>query len=199
LIGMSLLQLQKRSMAIAGVAMLGYLVFHMLTNLSFFSQSAFTQFYEGYNIGLIRWPILLIFAGAVVFHVKTAIKIRKVNSKARTVDYQIHDKLMISAALVTASIGFLLFFIIVHILQTVTFDTDHVYQELSGLFQSVWMLVFYMAGLFVMTMHLSHSLANVLQTLGKTSVSCHYLVWAACILLGLGFAIVPLYIFFVMS
>lgn len=196
---MTLLQLEKRSMALAGIVMLGYLMFHMLTNLSFFSQSAFTQFYDSYNIALIRWPILLVFVAAIGFHVKTAIRIRKVNAKARTIDYQVHDKLMIPASLVTASIIFLLLFILVHILQTMLFDTDYVYQEVTGLFESFWMLLFYMAGLFVMTMHLSHSLANVLQTLGKTSVTCHYLVWSACVLLGVGFSVVPFYIYFVMS
>jgi succinate dehydrogenase / fumarate reductase cytochrome b subunit len=141
----------------------------------------------------------VIFLTAIALHVKTAIRIRKANAKARTVDYQVHDKFMIPATLVTVSVVFLLFFILVHILQTVTFDATHVYQELVSLFQSFWMLIFYLAGLFVMTMHLSHSLANVLQTLGKTSASCHYLVWSACSILGLGFAIVPVYIYLGMS
>ena len=195
---MGIIPLQKRLMALAGLVMLGYLIFHMLTNLSFFSEAAFTSFYDFYNQPLIRWPILFLVLAAIVFHVKIAIKIRKINAKARTIDYARHDKFRIPAILVTVSVAFLLFFIVIHILQTLSFDTGRVYQELIYQFQSFWMLLFYLAGLFVLTMHLAHSLANVLQTLGKTSASCQCLVWGGTVLLTVGFALVPLYIFFVM-
>lgn len=195
---MEIIPLQKRLMAMAGLVMLGYLIFHMLTNLSFFSEAAFTGFYDFYNQALIRWPLLLVVVAAIALHVKVAIKIRKTNAKARTIDYVRHDKFKVPASLVTVSIIFLLFFIVVHILQTLSFSTTRVYQELVYQFQSFWMLTFYLAGLFVLTMHLSHSLANVLQTLGKTSESCQLIVWAGTLLLTGGFALVPLYIYFVM-
>lgn len=195
---MDIIPLQKRMMALAGLVMLAYLVFHMLTNLSFFSESAFTAFYDFYNQALIRWPLLIAVLAAIGLHVKVAIRIRKTNAKARAIDYVRHDKFKIPALLVTASVAFLLLFIVIHILQTLSFDTGRVYQELIYQFQSFWMLLFYMAGLFVLTMHLSHSLANVLQTLGKTSASCLYLVWGGTVLLTGGFALIPLYIFFVM-
>jgi succinate dehydrogenase / fumarate reductase cytochrome b subunit len=60
------------------------------------------------------------------------------------------------------------------------------------------MVLFYMAGLFVLMMHLQHSLANVLQTLGKTSLTCNGLVLVGCLLLTAGFAVIPLYIYSVM-
>ncbi len=193
------LQLQKRTMAIAGVVMTGYLIFHMLTNLNFFDRAAFTAFYDWYNGSIIRWLVLLTMTVAIGLHVKTAIKIRRVNAKARTIDYKRHDKFKIPALFVTLSILFLLGFIVIHVIQTLTFDSNDTYAELLQLFQSPWMLLFYLAGLFVLFMHLQHSLANVLQTLGKTSVSCHALVWTACVLLMGGFAIIPFYISVVMS
>ncbi len=185
-----LLQLHKRKMAIAGTVMSGYLIFHMLTNLSFFNQAYFTDFYTWYNAGL-RWPVLVIMAIAIAIHVKAAIKIRKVNAKARTVQYEKHDKFHVPAPLVTMSIIFLLAFMVIHIIQTLLFDSNNVYMELQQLFQSTFMVLFYLAGLFVMMMHLTHSLANVLQTLGKTSKTCHTLVWAGVLLLVGGFAIIP--------
>jgi len=192
------LQLQKRTMAVAGMFMTAYLVFHMLSNLSFFSQSTFIQFYDLYNGGPIRWLVLLLMVVAIVIHVKIAITIRKVNAKARTIDYAKDDKFKIPAPLVTVSIIFLLSFILIHIVQTLLFDTAQLYGELIQLFQSPIMLLFYLAGLFVLTMHLQHSLANVLQTLGKTSVIYHSLVWAGVLSLTGGFALIPLYIYFVM-
>jgi succinate dehydrogenase / fumarate reductase cytochrome b subunit len=192
------LQLHKRVMALAGVVMTVYLVFHMLSNLSFFSESAFIRFYDFYNAGPIRWIVLLLMISAIVIHVKAAIKIRKVNAKARMIDYAKHDKFKIPASLVTLSIIFLLSFIIVHIAQALLFDTGALYSEVTVLFQSALMVLFYLAGLFVLTMHLSHSLANVLQTLGKTSIIYHSLVWAGVLALTGGFALIPLYIYFVM-
>ena len=192
------LQLHKRLMALAGVVMTAYLIFHMLSNLSFFSESAFNSFYDIYNAGPIRWLVLLLMAAAIAIHVKAAIKIRKVNAKARTIDYAKHDKFKIPAFLVTISIIFLLSFIVIHIVQSLFFDTSMLYDEVTALFKSAFMVLFYLAGLFVLTMHLSHSLANVLQTLGKTSVIYQSLVWTGVLSLTGGFASIPLYIYFVM-
>lgn len=192
------LQLHKRVMALAGVVMTIYLVFHMLSNLSFFSETAFTGFYNFYNAGPLRWIVLFLMITAIAIHVKVAIKIRKVNAKARTIDYAKHDKFKIPASLVTISIIFLLVFIVVHIVQSLLFDTNQLYNEVIVLFQSSLMVLFYLAGLLVLTLHLSHSLANVLQTLGKTSVIYHGAVWAAVLTLTGGFASIPLYIYFVM-
>lgn len=192
------LQLQKRTMALAGVVMTAYLIFHMLSNLSFFSQNIFTQFYDIYNGGPIRWLVLLLMIAVIAIHVKIAVKIRKVNAKARTIDYAQHDKFKIPAPLVTVSIIFLLSFIVIHIVQTLLFDTSQLYSEVTQLFQSEIMVLFYLAGLFVLTMHLQHSIANVLQTLGKTSVIYHSLVWSGVLALTGGFALIPLYIYFVM-
>ncbi len=186
-------------MALAGLVMTGYLIFHMLTNLTFLSETKFNNFYHWYNAGPIRWLVLLIMVVAILIHVKAAIRIRKVNAKARTIDYKKHDKFKIPALFVTASIVFLLTFIVVHIIQTLMFDTDILYSEIAQLFQSELMVLFYLAGLFVLMMHLQHSLANVLQTLGKTSVTCHSLVWMATLLLTGGFALIPLYSYFVLS
>ena len=136
---------------------------------------------------------------AVGIHVAAAIKIRKANAKARRIQYTKHDKFHIPAIFVTLSIIFLLAFIVVHVVQTLFFDSMDVYYELQELFQSELMVLFYLAGLFVLMMHLSHSLANVLQTLGKTSVTCHALVWTGVLLLTGGFASIPLYIYFGMS
>lgn len=193
-----ILQLQKRTMAIAGLVMMAYLIFHMLSNLSFFAESTFSNFYHWYNGGLVRWFVLLLVTVAIIIHLKVAIKIRRVNTGRRIIDYKKHDKFKVPASLVTISISFLLGFIVVHTIQTLSFDTVNVYAELIQLFQSEWMLLFYLAGLFVLTMHLQHSLTNVLQTLGITSLTCYGLVLTATLLLSGGFASIPLYIYFVM-
>ena len=141
---MRVMQLQKRLMAIAGVAMFVYLIWHMLTNLTFFSEVLFNDFYAWYNIGYIRYSVLTLFIVLIAAHVRTALKIRQVNAKARVIDYARHDGFKIPAKLVTLSVLFLLAFIVIHIIQTLLFDTFDPYQAMLDLFQSFFMLAFYM-------------------------------------------------------
>lgn len=195
---MKLLQLQKRSMALAGIVMALYLILHMLTNLSFFNESLFSHFYHWYNSGLIRWLVLVIIVASLFIHIKAAIRIRRVNAKARTVGYKKQDKFHMPAILVTISIVFLFGFIVVHVYQTLSYDSTNVYRELIMQFQSAWMVLFYFTGLFVLMMHLQHSLSNVLQSLGKTSTTYNSLVLVSCLLLTASFAVIPLYIYYVM-
>ncbi len=189
-----LLQLQKRSMALAGTVMTAYLIFHMLSNLSFFSAPAFERFYDFYNQPWVRWPLLLLVLLSLAIHVKAALAIRVKNAKARRVEYKKHDKLHVPAALVSLSVVLLLLFILVHIGQTLMLDTSRVRATMQDWFASSWMLVFYLAGLFILAMHLQHSLVNVLQTLGISSRMYKAAIISGVILLSLGFASVPVYI-----
>ncbi len=193
------LQAQKRMMALAGMVLTAYLVFHMMTNLSFFSEATFNAFYAGYNRGFIRWPLLILILFSIAIHIVVAVKIRRVNAKARGIDYAKYDKFKIPALFVTISVFFLLLFMVIHILQALTFDTRHLYGEWMGLFQSGYWVLFYVAGLFVLMMHLQHALANVLQTLGKTAVIYRGTVWIVTLALTGGFASIPLSVYFAMT
>lgn len=196
---MRVMQKQKRLMALAGLGLFFYLIFHMVTNLSFFSAPMFNDFYNWYNDGLARPLILLFIVVVLAMHARTAFKIRRINAKARQVEYHRHAEPHIPAHYVTISIVFLLGFIVIHIGQMLWMDTFDVYQEMLDLFDSFWMLTFYMAGLFVLMMHMQHAMANVLQTLGKTAFTCQYLAWGIALMVAGGLAIVPLYIYFFAS
>lgn len=191
---MKLLQLQKRAMALAGTVITAYLLFHMLSNLSFFYASAFEQFYAFYNQAWVRWPLLGVVVLSLLIHIKAALHIRIKNSKARQVGYKKHDKLHVPAPLVSLSIVLLLLFMLIHIGQTLLIDTSAVKAAMLDWFSSVWMLLFYLAGLFILAMHLQHSLINVLQTLGITSKTYTLAIISAVVFLTLGFASVPLFI-----
>ena len=195
---MRVMQQQKYVMAIAGIVMLFYLVFHMLSNLSFFSREDFTDFYQWYNHLIVRGSLLSLFLAALLLHVWVAFKIRRVNAKARITDYQRHAGFHIPPLFVTLSITFLLLFIVLHIVQTLQFDTDKVYQETIALFHSGWMVLLYLAGLFVLTMHLQHALANVLQTLGKTAKTCQLLALGFALIITGGLAVIPLYSYLIL-
>ena len=191
---MKLLQLQKRSMALAGTVMTAYLIFHMLTNLSFFSAEAFSGFYEVYNQPWLRWPLLIVVLASLFLHVKTATVLRIKNSRARGIAYKKHDKYHVPAPMVSLSIAFLLLFILVHIGQTVLADSNDIRGVMWQWFSSTWLLLFYLAGLFILAMHLQHSLVNVLQTLGISSKMYKRYIVGSVVLLNVGFAAVPVYI-----
>jgi succinate dehydrogenase / fumarate reductase cytochrome b subunit len=181
-------------MAMAGLVMTGYLVFHMITNLSFFAGEQFESFYAFYNQAWVRWPLLLIVLTSLAIHVRAAVVIRRKNSQARRVGYYKHDKFHVPAAFVTISIILLFLFIILHVLQTLSFDTQAVSASMTSLFSSLVMVLIYLAGLFILAMHLSHSIVNVLQTLGVSSNMYRNALLALVAIVMLGFASVPVYI-----
>lgn len=191
---MKLLQLQKRSMALAGSILTVYLVFHMLSNLTFFAGSAFEDFYEFYNQAWLRWPLLIIVLACLAIHIKAAIAIRMKNSQARKQSYYKHDKLHIPANLVSLSVVLLFVFIAVHIIQSLFIDTEAVKLAVMTWFSSTTMVLFYLAGIFILVMHLQHSLVNVMQTLGITSNMYKIAIISGVMLLGLGFAAIPVYV-----
>lgn len=192
---MALLQVKKRLMALAGIVLSGYLLLHMLSNLSFISPQAFNDFYQFYNQPLIRWPLWLLVSAAILLHVIVAIQIRLHNSKARPVAYHHRQHHWIPAWLVSTVITLILLFIVWHMAQMWSFDGADIYRQTQDLFVSGWQLLIYLAGLGLMALHLLHSLPNVLQTLGKTSKQYLWLSTALVLLLTAGFAVVPVMAF----
>lgn len=191
---MKLLQLQKRSMALAGTVMTVYLIFHMLSNLSFFADESFNQFYAVYNQAWIRWPVLVLVIVSLLIHVKAAISIRIKNSQARSQNYHKHDKLHVPAPMVSLSIAILFTFIVVHIGQSLLIDTSNIKAAMNTWFSSPFWLLFYLGGVFILAMHLLHSLVNVLQTLGISSKMHTTLIYSGVALLTVGFGSVPVYV-----
>ena len=189
---MALLQVNKRLMAMAGLVLTAYLIFHMLSNLSFFSPEQYQAFYDFYNQPLIRWPLWILVAASLVFHVIVAVQIRLHNSRARVHAYQHRQHHFIPAWLVSIVITLILLFIIWHMAQMWSFGGADIYGQTLTLFSSVLQLLIYLGGVLLIGLHLQHSLTNVLQTLGKTSKQFYWISTAIVVLLVLGFAIVPI-------
>ena len=187
-----LLQQQKRRMALAGVGLTAYLLFHMLSNLSFFSATGFNQFYALYNRPWIRWPIFLLVLLALTLHITVAVRLRRKNRQARGPRYHRYDHLHIPAVWVSISFSLLFLFIVVHIVQALLLDTTNVKAAVTQWFSSPYMLWFYLMGIALLTLHLLHALVNVLQSLGLSAAMYCWLIRPAVIVLGLGFAAIPL-------
>jgi succinate dehydrogenase / fumarate reductase cytochrome b subunit len=61
-------------------------------------------------------------------------------------------------------------------------------------FSSVIITLFYLAGVFILVMHLQHSLINVLQTLGISAKMHHIAIHSIVALLAVGFVSIPVYV-----
>lgn len=189
---MLLLQLKKRLMAIAGLLLTTYLLFHMLGNLSFFSPQHYTAFYAVYNHPFIRWPLWLLVVAALALHVVVALQTRLHNRKARLQSYQYPRRRHIPSWLVSIVITLILLFILWHLIQMWSFGEVDIYQQTQALFGSAWQVVLYLGGLLLLGLHLQHSLTNVLQTMGITAKQYYGLVTLLVVLLIVGFSAVPL-------
>lgn len=189
---MALLQVKKRLMAIAGLVLTVYLIFHMLSNLTFFIPGQYQTFYDFYNQPLIRWPLWLAVTAALVFHVIVAVQIRLHNRKARVQAYQHRQHYSIPAWLVSIVITLILLFILWHMAQMWSFGGEEIYRQTLTLFSSKWQLLIYLGGILLIGLHMQHSLTNVLQTLGKTSKQFYWICTAIVVLLVAGFALVPI-------
>lgn len=189
---MALLQVKKRLMAIAGLLLAAYLLFHMLGNLSFFSPQHYATFYAVYNHPLIRWPLWLLVIAALALHVVVALQIRLHNRKARLQAYQYRQQRQIPGWLVSVVITLILLFILWHLIQMWSFAGTDIYQQTLTLFGSGWQVAIYLGGVMLLGLHLQHSLTNVLQTLGITAKQYYGLVTLLIVLLVAGFSAVPL-------
>lgn len=189
---MLLLQLKKRLMAIAGLLLTTYLLFHMLGNLSFFSPQHYAAFYAVYNHPFIRWPLWLLVVAALALHVVVALQTRLHNRKARLQSYQYPRRRHIPSWLVSIVITLILLFILWHLIQMWSFGEVDIYQQTQALFRSAWQVVLYLGGLLLLGLHLQHSLTNVLQTMGITAKQYYVLVTLLVVLLIVGFSAVPL-------
>ena len=189
---MALLQVKKRLMAMAGLVLTVYLIFHMLSNLSFFHPESYQAFYDIYNQHFLRWPVWIIVSAALIFHVIIAVQIRLHNRQARIERYQHRQHHWIPAWLVSVVISLILLFIVWHMAQMWSFGGNDMYGQTLALFASGWQLLIYLTGLLLLGLHLQHSLTNVLQTLGKTSKQFYWCSTAVVVLMVAGFAVVPI-------
>lgn len=189
---MVLLQVKKRLMAVAGLLLTTYLLFHMLGNLSFFSPQHYEAFYAVYNHPFIRWPLWLLVVAALALHVVVALQIRLHNRKARVQAYQYRQHRRIPGWLVSIVITFILLFILWHLIQMWSLGGADMYQQTLTLFNSGCQAAIYLGGTLLIGLHLQHSLTNVLQTLGITARQYYGLITLLLVLMVVGFSAVPL-------
>lgn len=210
---------KKVVMAVTGLALVGFVIGHMLGNLKVFTgvdpASGLHRFdlyavhlreigadFFGHStlLWLARGGLLL----AVVLHIWSAVSLSILNGRAKPVTARSPRYDSSNAASRTMKWGglFLFVFIIYHLLHFTTgtvhfrgFEEGHVYANVVAGFQSIPIAVFYVVAMFALCMHLYHGVWSMFQTLGVTSPAWNQgyrrAAQVVAIVLFLGFSAIP--------
>ncbi|HSB45559.1 MAG TPA: hypothetical protein VLD60_11135, partial [Nitrospira sp.] len=110
----------KVLVALSGLGLAGFVVFHMLGNLQVFEGANALNSYAAFlrEMPILLWTARLGLLGVVSVHIGLAIRLVMRNRRARPVDYEVRDYRQASVASRTMALtgGLLLLFIIFHLL-----------------------------------------------------------------------------------
>jgi len=184
---------QKVLVAITGLSLTTFVLFHMIGNLKMFSGrdsiNAYAEFLK-HDLGVLIWVARAGLAGTLAIHLFTTIRLKLKTKAARPVGYFMQktaqaspqSKLMLSTGLVTAA------FIAFH-LAHFTFGYVHdagvdggarvnymdlkddegrhdVYSIVISGFSTPWISALYIVCQILLFLHLTHGIPSSLQTLG---------------------------------
>ena len=185
--------LLKKMMAIAGLIWFVYLIFHMLSVLSFHSgEAVFSGFYVWLNSSIF-YPILLaLLVLTISFHIVIAVSRQLSNNESIGERYKKTYPKAIPRLVAWLGALIMLAFIVIHSVQMLSTETVDLYQEIHSIFNYPLMWFIYGLGLLSLSTHLHHALTNVLQTLGISSSQCHSLALFIVVVIMAGFASIPL-------
>ena len=184
---------KKIVMALSGLALVGFVIAHMLGNLKiFFGKNLLTGKYKfdeyaeflremGEHLvghGNLLWIARAILLVCVVLHMMSGIQLARLNARAKPVKTTNPNYRSSNAASRTMLYGglFLILFIVYHILHFTTgtvhyrgFVEGAVYSNVVLGFQSVPVASFYIFAMACLALHLYHGTWSMFQTLGVDS------------------------------
>ena len=185
--------LLKKMMAVSGLIWFVYLIFHMVSVLSFHSgEAVFSGFFLWLNSSIF-YPILLaLLVLTLSFHVVIAVSRQLSNNESLGERYKKAYPKAIPRLVAWLGASIMLAFIVIHSVQMLSTETVDLYQEIHLIFNPPRMWVIYGLGLLALSTHLHHALTNVLQTLRISSVQCKGLSVLIVVVIMAGFVSIPL-------
>lgn len=180
---------KKWLVALTGLVWVGYVFGHLAGNLQVFAGPAAINTYAEFLHArpTVLWIVRLFLIAAFVLHVVATLKVRFESRQARLQPYQKRAfvQAKISARTMAISGLIVLSFVIYHLLHLTLRSTDARFKPLAqgGLlqgendvytmlilgFQSPLVSLFYLLGVGLLCLHLSHGFSSMLQTLGINS------------------------------
>ena len=212
---------RKIIMSITGLFLCSFLVIHLIGNLQLLSSDGGEAFntYSAFmsTNRVIRFMEIILVLG-FVFHIYDAIVLTRRNKAARPIDYA-EQRPQENSTWSSRNMGLLgtviLVFLIIHLynffvparfggLDTVYIgeeEYDNLYVEVVAAFSNIWYVIIYVLSMIALAYHLIHGFQSAFQTLGldhkKYTPFIQMFGYAFSVIVCLGFALIPLYFFFV--
>lgn len=183
---------KKWIVALTGLVLIAYVLGHLAGNLQIYLPPLWINRYATFlhSLGPILWIIRFFLIGCFVLHIVTTIFLAAQNRAARPQKYETPVRIQATTASRTMILTGLivLSFVIYHLLHFTVRNTDARFHVRStehpqGMladeydvhtmvilgFQDKLSASFYLLGVFLLCLHLSHGFSSVLQTLGLNS------------------------------
>ncbi len=175
---------KKFIVAITGIILILFVIGHLLGNLQIFLGPDWVNGYAQHlrDLGALLWIVRVVLLLTVVLHIYFTIKLAIENRRARPKNYAKKENVKASFAsrhmVVSGLVVFA--FIIFHLLHFTVRKIDSrfpllkhdplnhydVYSMMVYGFQNVYVSAFYIIGLFLLTLHLTHGSSSFFQSLG---------------------------------
>lgn len=175
---------KKVAMAVTGVILWGYVVFHMLGNLKVFTGDKHFDAYAGFirEVGSpvldhewFLWAARTVLLTSVIVHIVAATQLSVRNANARRSDYTRTEIVNASYASRTMRWGgvIIALFIVYHVLHLTTgtlhsdFEHGAVYSNVVAAFNVWYVSLAYILAVIAVGAHLYHGTWSMFQTLGR--------------------------------
>lgn len=206
---------RKQIVAVTGLALSGFVLGHMAGNLLMFvSPQAYNEYGHGITSGPLYLPIEIGLLSAFLFHAFIAIRLKIRNISARAKGYAVQPKGDKAADKVSSTMAIqgliILVFVLLH-LRTFKYGPIVMVDYGKGPIRDLFVLmvdvfnqpgyvIWYVAALLVLCLHLSHGIRSVFQTFGvhhpRYQPALKAAAWAYALIVAGGFIAQPIYIFF---
>lgn len=184
------------AVALSGLGLAGFVVFHMLGNLQVFEGPDALNGYAAFlrEMPIVLWTARLGLLAVAVAHVALAVQLALRNRRARPVAYAVREYRAATMASRTMALtgSLLLLFIVFHLLHLTAGLVDpsfhdqvderghpDVYGKVIHAFNNPLYVALYCVGQLVLGLHLSHAVSGSLQTLGLEHAALNRLFKAA--------------------
>src|SRR5437899_6053264 len=175
---------RKMIVAVTGVILILFVIGHLLGNLQIFLGPEWINAYSQHlrDLGPLLWMIRAFLLLTVILHIYFTILLAIENRRARPQAYRDRNYVKASWAsrhMVVSGLV-VLAFIIFHLLHFTArkfnpqfpllkldpFNRYDVYSLMVYVFQNIYVSIFYVVGLFLLTLHLTHGSSSFFQSLG---------------------------------
>lgn len=200
--------------AVTGVVLIAFVLGHLLGNLQIFLGPDWVNSYAEHlrALGPLLWAVRIFLIVNVLLHIFFTISLAIENRRARPVRYRRKDNVKATFASRSMALSGLivLTFILYHLAHFTVRVTDprflllkadplnryDVYSMMVYGFQNIYVSAFYILGIFLLALHLSHGTSSFFQSLGlndekltpKLATAGRILAW----LIFVGFTSIPI-------